>query len=59
MRKLEAASTAALKDPEVEKALKTSGVQERPMTSEQFARFVDSELAKWGRLVKETGITLE
>ena len=59
VRKLEAASTAALKQPEVEKALKASGVQEQMMTSEQFARFVDGEMAKWGKLVKETGVTVE
>jgi len=59
VKKLEAASTAALKQPEVEKALKASGVQEQMMTSEQFARFVDGEMAKWGKLVKETGVTVE
>ena len=44
---------------QLKKALKASGVQEQMMTSEQFARFVDGEIAKWGKLVKETGVTVE
>ena len=57
--KLKAASDAALKDPEVIGALRTNGVATRAMTSEEFARFVDSEMAKWSQVVKSAGITLE
>lgn len=57
--KLAAASSAALKQPDVDKSLRASGVEPQVMTSEQFAKFVDAELAKWGKLVREAHITIE
>ena len=57
--KLASASAAALSQPDVDKAFRASGVQPQVMTSEQFARFVTSELAKWGKVVKDSGITLD
>ncbi|HTQ00719.1 MAG TPA: tripartite tricarboxylate transporter substrate binding protein [Casimicrobiaceae bacterium] len=57
--KLAAASVAAIKQPEVDKTLRASGVEPQVMTSEQFAKFVDAELAKWGKLVRDAHITIE
>jgi tripartite-type tricarboxylate transporter receptor subunit TctC len=36
-----------------------AGAEPSPTTPEQFTRFVRSEMAKWTRLMKERGITLE
>jgi len=57
--KLAAASAAALKQPEVDKSLRASGVEPQVMTSIEFAKFVDAELAKWGKLVRDAHITIE
>ena len=57
--KLAAASAAALKQPEVDKSLRASGVEPQVMTSIEFARFVDAELAKSGKLVRDAHITIE
>jgi tripartite-type tricarboxylate transporter receptor subunit TctC len=57
--KLAAASAAALKQPEVDKSLRASGVEPQVMTSLEFAKFVDAELAKWGKLVRDAHITID
>ena len=35
------------------------GAEPEPMTPDAFSRFVDADIAKWQRLVRERGITLE
>ena len=57
--KLAAASAAALKQPEVDKSLRASGVEPQLMTRVEFGKFVDAELAKWGKLVRDAHITIE
>src|SRR5258706_8573282 len=57
--KLAAASATAHKDPDVEKTFPTNGVQPCPMSPQEFARFVDREIVKWGRVVNEAKITLD
>jgi tripartite-type tricarboxylate transporter receptor subunit TctC len=52
-------ATQALGDPEVTKRLLALGLQPAPGTSADFAGFIDSEVAKWGALVKARGIVLE
>jgi tripartite-type tricarboxylate transporter receptor subunit TctC len=59
VRRLAAASAAALSDPEVDKSLRASGVQPRQMGGQQFAQFVDAEIGKWGKLVREAKITMD
>ncbi len=51
-------ATQALGDPEVTKRLLALGLQPAPGTSADFAGFIDSEVAKWGALVKARGIVL-
>ncbi len=46
-------------NPDVEKTFRTNGVQAYPMSPQEFARFVDREIIKWGRVVNEAKITLD
>ncbi|MNL83739.1 Tripartite tricarboxylate transporter family receptor [compost metagenome] len=52
-------ATQALGEPEIVKRLLALGLQPVPGTSTDFAGFIDSEVAKWGALVKTRGIVLE
>lgn len=54
--KLNAAFTKALKDPAVVEKIATLGVEPAPTSPEDFAKFIASESAKWGKLVSEAGI---
>lgn len=54
--KLNAAFTKALKDPVVVEKIATLGAEPAPTSPEDFAKFIASESAKWGKLVSEAGI---
>jgi tripartite-type tricarboxylate transporter receptor subunit TctC len=47
---------ALMRAPEVQQRLLQEGARFTPMTPEQFAAFVASETAKWGKLIREVGI---
>jgi tripartite-type tricarboxylate transporter receptor subunit TctC len=47
---------AAMQSPEVQTQLANEGAETQYMTPEEFAAFMESELVKWGRVVKEGGI---
>jgi tripartite-type tricarboxylate transporter receptor subunit TctC len=49
----------ALSQDDVKEKMLAAGAEPSPTTPEQFTRFVRSEMAKWTRLMKERGITLE
>jgi len=54
--RLNAAFTKALKDPAVADKIATLGAEPAPTSPEEFAKFIASESAKWGKLVSEAGI---
>ena len=54
--KLNAAVTAALNDPELNKKLVEAGADPAPGTPAQLADFLKSELERWGKVVKEKNI---
>jgi tripartite-type tricarboxylate transporter receptor subunit TctC len=54
--KLNAAMTSALTDAEISGKLKQSGATPAPTTPQEFAELLKSELARWGRIVREKGI---
>ncbi|WP_249152580.1 tripartite tricarboxylate transporter substrate binding protein [Bradyrhizobium liaoningense] len=54
--RLNAAFVKALGDPSVIEKIRTLGAEPAPTSPEQFARFIQSESAKWGKLVSEAGI---
>jgi len=57
--KIHDAFVQALNDPEVRKKLLDSGAVPIPSSPEDFNKLLQSELARWGRVVKEHGIKEE
>ena len=49
----------AMKDPEVVKRFADQGMQAFPSTPAQFGSFMQSEMTKWGPLVKASGASIE
>ncbi len=56
VKRLNEAFVKALKDPSVVEKIRSLGAEPVPTSPEQFARFIESESAKWGKLVSEAGI---
>jgi tripartite-type tricarboxylate transporter receptor subunit TctC len=56
-RRLNEELNLALKLPEVRDRLVTLGFDPRGGTQDAFAAYVKSEVDKWGRVIKATGIT--
>ena len=54
--KLNTVITAGDGDPEMKSHLASLGVQPRPMTPEEFGKFIADETEKWGKVIKFAGI---
>jgi tripartite-type tricarboxylate transporter receptor subunit TctC len=54
--RLNAAFNAALNDPELRGKLTQAGVTPSPSTPEELGRYLDEEIARWGKLIREKGI---
>ena len=54
--RLNAAVTAALNDPEVNRKLVEAGADPAPGTPAQLAEFLKSELERWGKVIREKNI---
>jgi tripartite-type tricarboxylate transporter receptor subunit TctC len=59
VEKLNAEIAAAMESPEVKKQLLSEGAETMRMSSAAFGAFMEKELAKWERVVKEAGIKPE
>ncbi|HEV8520328.1 MAG TPA: tripartite tricarboxylate transporter substrate binding protein [Burkholderiales bacterium] len=57
--KLHDAIVKSLNDAELREKLVSRGADPIPSTSEQFAAFLKDELAKWGRIAKESGAKID
>jgi tripartite-type tricarboxylate transporter receptor subunit TctC len=57
--KLNAAMLAALNDPELRAKLTQAGVIPAPSSPENFALYLQDEIARWGKLIREKGIKPE
>ncbi|HTP96993.1 MAG TPA: tripartite tricarboxylate transporter substrate binding protein [Burkholderiales bacterium] len=57
--KLHAALMTTLQSPEVKQRLAAQGAEAVPSTPEHFAAFIQSESAKWGKVIKTAGIKLD
>jgi tripartite-type tricarboxylate transporter receptor subunit TctC len=49
---------AALRSPEVADRFAQLNIESRPNSAEEFRRFVDDQMTRWSRVVKEAKITL-
>jgi len=54
--KLSGAFHAALTDADVRRRLAQAGVMASPSTPEAFALYINQEIARWGKLIREKGI---
>ena len=59
VEKLNREISAILQSPEVRQQLANEGAETQIMTPAEFGAFMVSELEKWGRVVKEGGITAQ
>ena len=57
--RLNAELVKALGDPMVKEKIASIGFEAESSTPEEFGRFVESELGKWQKIVKETGVKPE
>lgn len=57
--RLHAGTVRALQDPQVKERLLADGAETVGNTPEEFAQVIRSELARWGKVVKATGIRLD
>ncbi|MET0210309.1 MAG: tripartite tricarboxylate transporter substrate binding protein [Burkholderiaceae bacterium] len=57
--KLNAEINAALKMPDVRSKLEAAGIEIQGGTPQEYAALIKSDLAKWGKVVKEAGIPME
>jgi tripartite-type tricarboxylate transporter receptor subunit TctC len=48
-----------MNDPETRKALYNAGVEPAPSTPQAMSEYMSQEMARWGKVVKDTGIKLE
>ena len=56
---LNAATNKILADPKFKARLAAMGIEPMPMAPAQFVAFIGSETAKWTRVIKSAGVTLE
>jgi tripartite-type tricarboxylate transporter receptor subunit TctC len=59
VRKLNAAIIEALKSPDVAKRFAADGSTPTGSTPQQFSAHIQSEIAKWRKLVKEAKLELQ
>ena len=57
--KLNAEIQKIMRSPEVVKRMETEGAKFIPTTPESFAAFQKAEIAKWGKAIRDAGITAE
>jgi tripartite-type tricarboxylate transporter receptor subunit TctC len=56
VRRLNAEVTKALANPEVRRKLQAQGAESLGSTPEQYAAYLKSEVERWGRLIKSSGV---
>ncbi|MEO6841923.1 MAG: tripartite tricarboxylate transporter substrate binding protein [Bradyrhizobium sp.] len=58
VRTLNGAINAAIRAPEVKDRFEQLNIDSRPNTPEEFRTFVDEQMARWGKVVKDANIKL-
>ena len=59
LAKLHGVIIKALADPEVKKKISEQGAEPHPESPSEFATFIKNETAKWGKVVKDSGATVD
>lgn len=52
-------TVAALNDPEVREKLTVFGAQVKPSTPAEFDTFIDAEIEKWAKVIRQANVTIE
>jgi tripartite-type tricarboxylate transporter receptor subunit TctC len=55
VHKISADLNAQLGTPEMQERIQGLGAQPLPMSPEEFSRFLGAEIAKWSKVVKDSG----
>ena len=58
LQRLHAETAKALQDPELQKQFRAAGVEATGMAPQELNTFMRAEYEKWGRVVRETGATV-
>ncbi|MEI2416057.1 tripartite tricarboxylate transporter substrate binding protein [Orrella sp. JC864] len=58
VQKMTAAIQQALATPKIKELWQSNGSEIPNLTGAQFGEFVDAEIARWGKVVKDAGVTL-
>ena len=58
VQRLYAETAKALQDPELQRSFRSAGVEARVLGPQELAAFMRAEYEKWGKVVRETGATV-
>jgi tripartite-type tricarboxylate transporter receptor subunit TctC len=58
VQRLHSEINKALQEPEVQKNFHSAGVNATSMTPQELERFIRAEYDKWGKVVRDTGATV-
>ena len=58
VKKLNEVIVAAMQTPEFRDHLATLGAEPKPQTPDEFARYINADVAKWSKLVKDNNVQL-
>ena len=58
VQRLYAETVKALQDPELQHGFRAAGVEPSPLAPRELASFMRAEYEKWGRVVRDTGATV-
>jgi tripartite-type tricarboxylate transporter receptor subunit TctC len=58
VRKINEAIVAAMQTPEFRDQLATLGAEPKPQTPDEFGRYINADVAKWSKLVKDNNVQL-
>jgi tripartite-type tricarboxylate transporter receptor subunit TctC len=59
VNRLSTEAQRALQAPDVREKILQTANEPWPLTPQQFSAYIRSEIAKWGRVVKETGTRVQ
>lgn len=58
VQRLYAETAKALQDPELQRSFRSAGVEAQVLAPQELAAFMRAEYDKWGKVVRETGATV-
>ncbi len=59
MNKRHAEIVRVMQAPDIQQRLLTEGAKFTPLSPEQFGGFIKSEIAKWAKVIQQSGIRVD